>query len=157
MISKWLTQRNALAHTTAKATATFSFWVQLVASENFVLLHLRFKIKQNNKQNLLTHKVPLFLTFVHAQRPSSSSFMAYGMTKVNKSTYTCAQLLSHIWLFATLWTATQHAHLSMGFLKQEYWSGLPFPSTGESSDPGIEPSSPALEGRFFTTEPERKP
>ena len=46
--------------------------------------------------------------------------------------------------FATPWTVTHQAPLSMGFPKQEYWSGLPFPSSGDLSDPGIEPVSPAL-------------
>ena len=45
------------------------------------------------------------------------------------------------------------APLSMGFLRQEYWSGWPFPSPGGLSDAGIEPTSPALAGRFFTTKP----
>ena len=45
------------------------------------------------------------------------------------------------------------AFLSMGFPRQEYWSGLPFPSPGDLPDAGIEPSSPTLEDRFFTTEP----
>ena len=45
----------------------------------------------------------------------------------------------------------------MGFPRQEYWSELPFPSPGDLSNPGIEPISPALVGRFFTTEPSGKP
>ena len=45
----------------------------------------------------------------------------------------------------------------MEFSRQEYWSRLPFPSPGDLSDPGIEPVSPALAGRFFTTEPPGKP
>ena len=45
----------------------------------------------------------------------------------------------------------------MGFSRQEYWSGLPFPSLGDLPDPGIEPVSPALAGGFFTTEPPGKP
>ena len=45
----------------------------------------------------------------------------------------------------------------MGFLRQEYWSGWPFPPLGDFSDPGIEPVSPALAGGFFTTEPPGKP
>ena len=44
----------------------------------------------------------------------------------------------------------------MGFSKQEYWSGLPFPPPGDLPDPGIEPASPALPGRFFTTEQPEK-
>ena len=49
------------------------------------------------------------------------------------------------------------AALSMGFLRQEYWSGLPFPSPGDFPKPGIEPASPALAGRFFTTGPPGRP
>ena len=45
----------------------------------------------------------------------------------------------------------------MGFPRQEYWSGMPFPSPGDIPDPEIEPMSPALAGRFFTTEPPGKP
>ena len=45
----------------------------------------------------------------------------------------------------------------MGFPRQEYWSGLPFPSPGYLPDPGIESTSPALRGVFFTTEPPGKP
>ena len=46
---------------------------------------------------------------------------------------------------------------SVGFPRQEYWSGLPFPSPGDLLDPGIKPAASALEGKFFTTEPPRKP
>ena len=45
----------------------------------------------------------------------------------------------------------------MGFPRQEYWSGLPFPSPGDRPDPGIEPRSSALAGGFFTIEPPGKP
>ena len=51
----------------------------------------------------------------------------------------------------------RQAPLSMGFPRQEYWSGLPCSPPGDLPDPGIEPVSPALAGRFFTTEPPRKP
>ena len=61
--------------------------------------------------------------------------------------------LSRIRLFAAPWTAAFQAPLSMGFSRQEYWSGLPFPPPGDLPNPGIEPASPALAGRFFTTEP----
>ena len=47
--------------------------------------------------------------------------------------------------FATPWTAVLQAPLSMGFFRQEYWSGLPFPSPGDLPDPGIEPTSSALQ------------
>ena len=63
-------------------------------------------------------------------------------------------------LFATLWTITHQAPLSMGFPRQEYWSGLPFSPSGDLPHSSIEPSSPAspaLASRFFTTEPPGKP
>ena len=58
---------------------------------------------------------------------------------------------------AISWTVACQAPLSVGFSRQEYWSGLPFPSPGDLPDPGIEPVSPALAGGFFTTEPSEKP
>ena len=67
-----------------------------------------------------------------------------------------ACMLSHfscVQVFATLWTVAHQASLSMGFSRQEYWSGLPFPPPGDLPNPGIEPASlmsPALAGRFFT-------
>ena len=60
---------------------------------------------------------------------------------------------SRVWLFAILWTVAQQAPLSMGFSRQEYWSGLPCSPPGDRPSPAIEPlplRSPALAGRFFT-------
>ena len=54
-------------------------------------------------------------------------------------------VLSHVPVFTTLWTVAHQAPLSVGFPRQEYWSGLPFPSPGDLPDPGIEPSSPELQ------------
>ena len=65
--------------------------------------------------------------------------------------------LSRVRLFATSWTVAHQAPLSMGFARQEYWSGLPFPSPGDLPNPGIKPMSPALAGGFFTSEPTEKP
>ena len=61
---------------------------------------------------------------------------------------------SHVQLFATLWTVACQVPLSMGFSRQEYWSGLPFPPPGNLSNPWIKfvsLMSPALAGGFFTT------
>ena len=60
-------------------------------------------------------------------------------------------------LFVTLWTSAHQAPLSMGFLRQEYMNGLPFCSPVDLPGPGTEPASPALAGRFFTTEPPGEP
>ena len=59
--------------------------------------------------------------------------------------------------FMTPWTVAHQLPLSMGFPRQEYWSGLPFASPGDLPDTGIEPASPALAGGFFTAEPPEKP
>ena len=69
----------------------------------------------------------------------------------------CAQLFSCVWLFATPWTIARQAPLSMRFSRQEYWSEVPFPSLGDRPHQGIEFMSPALAGRFSTTEPPGKP
>ena len=61
---------------------------------------------------------------------------------------------SHVRLYATVWTIARQAPLSMGFSRQEYWSGLPCPPLGGLPNPGIKPmslTSPALAGGFFTT------
>ena len=55
------------------------------------------------------------------------------------------RVLSCVQLFVTPWVVACQAPLSMGFSRQEYWNGLPFPSLGELPDPGIEPRSPALQ------------
>ena len=78
----------------------------------------------------------------------------------------CGMTLSFMLLFSPKlvseslvipWTIALQVPLSMGFPRQEYWSGLPFPSPGDLPRPGIEPTSPALAVRFFTTEPPGKP
>ena len=60
--------------------------------------------------------------------------------------------LSRLRLLATPSTAAHQAPLSMGFSRQEYWRGVPFPSPGDLPNPRIKPESPVLAGRFFTTE-----
>ena len=57
----------------------------------------------------------------------------------------------------TPWTVAHPAPLSMGLPRQEYWSGWPFPSPGDLPNSGIEPTSPALAGGFFTIETPAKP
>ena len=65
--------------------------------------------------------------------------------------------LSRVQIFVTPWTVFHQFPLFMGFPRQEYWSGLPFPSPGDLPNPGIRPASPALADRFFTTELPGKP
>ena len=66
------------------------------------------------------------------------------------------KLLSHIRLFTTPWTVAYEAPPSMGFSRQEYWSGMPLPSPGGLPNPGIEPRSPALQAHALPSEPPEK-
>ena len=76
---------------------------------------------------------------------------------------TCAcmlSLFSHVQLFATPWTVAHQAPVSMGFSRQKYWSGLPFPPPEDLPDPGIKPMSPvfpALQADSLPPEPPGKP
>ena len=67
------------------------------------------------------------------------------------------QLLSRVQLFVTPWTVASQVLLSMGFSRQEYWSGLPFPSPGDLLNPGTEPGSPALQVNSLLSGPPGKP
>ena len=66
------------------------------------------------------------------------------------------KLLSRVQLFETPWTVAYQAPPSMGFSRQEYWSGLPFPSPEDLPDPGIEPESPTLQADALPSEPPGK-
>ena len=79
------------------------------------------------------------------------------MIKVENNAWKLVKLLRHVRLFATPWTVAHQAPPSMGFSRQEYWSGFPFPSPENLPDPGIEPRSPTLEADALTSEPPGKP
>ena len=96
--------------------------------------------------------------YCHHRFSTWSSFCFQGPTSeifkpsselLHTFSYTCACVLSHfsrVWLFGTPWTVAHQAPLSMGFSRQEHWSGLPCPSPGDLPNIGIEPASPALAG-----------
>ena len=65
--------------------------------------------------------------------------------------------VSHVQLSVTPWTVAYQAPLSIGFSRQGYWSGLPFPAPGDLPDPGIEPRSPVLQVDSLPSEPLGKP
>ena len=74
--------------------------------------------------------------------------------------HVCAQSLSHVHHFVTAWSIVHQVPLCMGFPRQEYWSGFPFPTPRNLPDREIEPTSPTsplLAGEFFTAEPPGKP
>ena len=68
-----------------------------------------------------------------------------------------AQVLSRVLLFETPWTIAYQAPLSMVFPRQEYWSGMAFPSPGDFPDPGTEPGSPALAGESLSVSHQESP
>ena len=80
------------------------------------------------------------------------SWQVYGLQGIFE-----VKSLSRVRLFTTPWTVAHQASPSMGFSRQEYWSGLSFPSPGDLPDPGIELRSPALEADALTSEPPGKP
>ena len=63
----------------------------------------------------------------------------------------------HVRLFATPWTVAHQTPLSMGFSRQEYWSGLPYPPPGDLPNPGVKPRSPSLQVDFLPSEPPGNP
>ena len=88
----------------------------------------------------------------HGQR-SVVGYSPWGCKRVGHD-FSSVQSLSHVQLFAVPWTIAHHAPLSMGFPRQEYWRGFPFPTLGDLPKSGI---SPALAGGFLIAEPPGKP
>ena len=85
---------------------------------------------------------------------NSAPFVLASMNGVCLTVAVLISRFSCVWLFATPWTVARQAPLSMGFSRQQLWSGLPCPPPGDLPDPVIEPTSfksPALAGGFFTT------
>ena len=103
---------------------------------------LRFQIKER----LLVIKLPgdSFATEIGKLKSRMLLLLLFSPSVVSDS-------------FVTPWTVAGQAPLSLGFPRQEYWNGLPFPSPGDLPDPGIEPTSPVLAGGLFTTEPAENP
>ena len=109
----------------------------------------------------VTSGLPSVAVLLSADTSCILSSMAVYERGASSLTSVC--LLGHfscIWLCGTLWTVARQAALSMGFSRQEYWSGLPYPPAGDLPDSGAEPASlvsPALAGGFFTTSPSGEP
>ena len=89
----------------------------------------------------------------------ASSCPIFPTPFIEEAVYSCLLYMlsrfSCVWLFLTLWTVACQAPLSMRFSRQEYWSGLPFPSPGDL--PGLEPGSPALQAGSLLLVPSGKP
>ena len=90
------------------------------------------------------------------ERPGMLGTLSLMATELPPPTARAPSRFSRVRLYVTPWTVARQAPLSLGFFRQEYWSGLPFPSAGFLPNPGIEPTSPALAGGFFTTSATRE-
>ena len=91
----------------------------------------------------------------HKFKHSGPEIAALQVQTVTLFTYVCISYFSHFWLCVTLWTVACQPPLSMGFSRQEYWGGLPFPPPRDHPDPGIESRSSVLStltGKLFTTD-----
>ena len=107
----------------------------------------------------IQHKL-LLICFIHSSfyflmptptLPLSLSFSPLTTASLFSMCHAVPSHFSHVWLLVTLWTVACQAPLSMGFSKQEYWSGLSCPPPGDIPDPGIKATSSAMAGRFCTT------
>ena len=111
------------------------------------------KIKIFTGNSLMVHWVGLY-----ASTAKGMGLIPDWGTKIPHSTrpkYICVLclVLSCVRLFETPWTVAREDPLSMGFSRQEYWSGLPLPSPGDLPDPEIEPGSPTLQANSLPSEP----
>ena len=91
---------------------------------------------------------------------SSNSLVTWLFSQLCTADVGVLSCFSHVWLFVTPWTVAHPFPLSMGFSRQEYWSGLPCVPQGDLLHPGVEHASlrsPALACGFFTATPHRKP
>ena len=125
---------------------------------DFSLLPTSYRVLRDSLYSFLQVRYSWLLSagVLHALLCLKVFFLIYLWRQMySTSTYSSAILfLVHVRLFTTPRTVAHQAPLSMGFSRQEYWSGLPFPSPGHLPDAGIKPVSlmfPALASRFFTT------
>ena len=104
--------------------------------------------------------VPTYMSSALSHQTLTENMTVLGVSKERTNRvciYMKVKSLSRVQLFATPWTVAYQAPPSMGFSRQEYWSGLPFPSPKDLPDPGIEPGSPAFQADALTSEPPGKP
>ena len=103
-------------------------------------------LNPGNMVGKVSRQLDVFRNRFYDLNPYISSYLKWSEVKS----------LSRVSLFATLWTGAYQAPPSMGFSRQEYWSGLPFPSPGDLPNPGIEPVSPASQTEALLSEPFRE-
>ena len=107
-----------------------------------------------------TLSIELFLSllflFIFLNYDSIWKHICKRLGKYRTKLHVKVKSFSRVQLFATLWTVACQSPLSMGFSRQEYWSGLPFPPPGDLPDPGIDHGSPTLQAGSLPSEPQGK-
>ena len=139
--TSWTAARQAFLSITKSNSCPWSLMPSnhLIVCHPLLLLHSVFpSIKVFSNESALRIRWPKYWSFSFS---ISHSNEFSGLINVQ---FSSVQSLSHVWLFVTLWTVAYQVSLSMGSSRQEYQSGLPFPSPGDHPDPGIKPRSPAL-------------
>ena len=122
----------------------FSSWYAIMWQYSFLQCYQHIEIFCNSPRKFKSHCHYLW----------NNLCWGYGWSETLYILCTVLRCFSCVWLFATLWTVPCQAPLSMGFSRQEYWSGVPCPPPGDLPDLGVQAASlasPALADRFFTT------
>ena len=149
----WVTKiltRQQLTHTQARSMVTSKIDGRLSSSQ-----------KQGSQLTLSPGQAPSSPSNALGHRRLSQSLTvclpSFSLSYYFSLIHFCCQSLSRVSLFATPCTVAHQASLSVGFSRQECWSGLPFLPPGDLPDPGIEPVSPALQANSLPSEPAEKP
>ena len=116
---------------------------------HFLLQCMKVKSQSEVTQSCLTLSDPMDCSLPGSSIPGifQARVLEWGAIAFSIKSLSCVQL------FGIPWTVAHQAPPSMGFSRQEYWSGLPFPSPGNLPDPGIKPRSPTLQADALTSEP----
>ena len=117
----------------------------------------KFNLPRLNQEETEIRNNPVTSTEIEAVLKNLPKNKSPGPDGFTEFYHLLEVLLSLAQLLVTLWKVAYQAPPSMGFSRQEYWSGLPFPSPGDLPNPGIEPRSPALQTDALPSEPPVKP
>ena len=132
-------------------------WTKVSCTDRWILYCWATREAQ---RNISFFHCPQFLTWLFdIQRILKTEILwqAHMVAKLGLNCFVCYSLSQSCSNFCNPKTVVHQAPLSMGFSRQEYWSGLPFPSPGGLPNPGIEPRSPAFQADFLLSEPPGKP
>ena len=133
-----------------------------IKKSSFYVVHIYTGILLNHKNKIMPFAatwVQLEISVLSEVRKRKTNTIWYHLYVESKRKVKRKKVksLSRVRFFVTLWTVAHQVPPSMGFSRQEYWSGLPFPSPRDIPDTGIEPRSPALQADALTSEPPGKP